>query len=257
MTVAAEDGMLRRLGQSIGVATRERMIRTAIAMLRENLPSERQALRLVDVGCNDGRKTIRLAEGIGLSVRNLLGLELAPDLRQRAAALFSVLSADFECEALPIESASMDVVICDQVFEHLKNVHWLMDEIYRVLRPHGYFLVGVPNLAAWHNRLLLTLGRQPLCIGIFTAHVRAFTPPALRALVCFQGRMTTVEQRGSGFYPLPPSPVTDFLGGRLSTLAPYLYLLARKGAGNNEGALQRMYEESGRIEHAEHGWIWC
>ena len=52
-------------------------------------------------------------------------------------------------------------MIANQILEHTKEVFWIWHEIARVLAPQGQLILGVPNLASAHNRLLLLLGRQP------------------------------------------------------------------------------------------------
>jgi 2-polyprenyl-3-methyl-5-hydroxy-6-metoxy-1,4-benzoquinol methylase len=43
---------------------------------------------------------------------------------------------------------SFDVVVCEQVLEHLKNYHLAMSELLRVLRPGGLLVIGVPIFPA-------------------------------------------------------------------------------------------------------------
>ncbi len=57
-----------------------------------------------------------------------------------------------------IPSMSVDFVICFQVIEHIKDDFGLVEEIHRVLRPGGKFIVSTPNKPAsitrnpWHVR---------------------------------------------------------------------------------------------------------
>lgn len=40
---------------------------------------------------------------------------------------------------------SFDTVICMSVFEHVPNIDVILDEIGKVLKPHGFFYVSVPG----------------------------------------------------------------------------------------------------------------
>jgi SAM-dependent methyltransferase len=51
-------------------------------------------------------------------------------------------------EAIPYEDASFDVVIADNVLEHLAAPEAVFSEVARVLKPGGRFLVKTPN--KWH-----------------------------------------------------------------------------------------------------------
>jgi SAM-dependent methyltransferase len=82
---------------------------------------------------------------------------------------------DLEAQPLPAARESYDIVICNQVFEHLKNIYQPITEIHRILKPGGIFVVSVPNMAALHNRILLGVGRQPSTTAIMGAHVRGYT----------------------------------------------------------------------------------
>lgn len=118
-----------------------------------------------------------------------------------------VYSMDIERERLPFEDKTMDVIIANQILEHTKELFWIFHEISRVLRPKGKLILGVPNLASLHNRLLLFLGQQPSSLKNNSAHVRGFTRrDILRFLEsCFPGGYALRYFRGSNFYPFPPA----------------------------------------------------
>lgn len=48
---------------------------------------------------------------------------------------------------LPFKSSSFDVIICNQVIEHIpkQNHQQLIDESYRTLKPDGIFYIATPN----------------------------------------------------------------------------------------------------------------
>jgi len=56
--------------------------------------------------------------------------------------------ADLNSGMMDIASSSFDVVVCEQVLEHLKNYRLAMSELSRVLRPGGLLVVGVPSFPA-------------------------------------------------------------------------------------------------------------
>ncbi len=118
-----------------------------------------------------------------------------------------VVELDLERDRLPFEPATIDLVIANQVLEHTKEVFWIWHEIARVLRVGGQMILGVPNLASAHNRLLLLLGRQPSVIKAASAHVRGFTRADLRHFLdaAFPGGFAVRDWAGANFYPLPPA----------------------------------------------------
>jgi SAM-dependent methyltransferase len=157
---------------------------------------------LLDVGCWDGELSERC--GKALRAKRLLGVEVyeGPAVEAEGRGL-EVARVDLEAGRLPWEDGSVDVVVCNQVLEHLKNVWLPMTEMHRVLRPGGHAVLSVPNLTSLHNRVLLALGRQPTSIRVFGPHVRGY---AFGEFCDFVGRggAYEIEQRlSAGFYPLP------------------------------------------------------
>jgi SAM-dependent methyltransferase len=158
--------------------------------------------RLLDVGCWDGATTLRYAAITGAEPA---GIEIFPGpaatARQRGV---EVAALDLEREAFPWADGTFDVVVVNQVLEHLKNIWLPLAEIYRVLRPGGLLVASVPNLASLHNRLLLACGVQPTSIRVRGPHVRGYTASEFAALLGLGGVLEVVAVHGVGFHPLPP-----------------------------------------------------
>ena len=142
-----------------------------------------------------------------------------------------VVGLDLERAALPFADRSIEVVIANQILEHTKEVFWIWHEIARVLAVGGQLILGVPNLASAHNRLLLLLGRQPSVIKTASAHVRGFTRNDLEQFlgeVC-PGLFVVRDHAGANFYPLPPL-LAQPLARALPGLAWGLFLRLQKQA---------------------------
>ena len=77
------------------------------------------------------------------------GLDLAPDrfalpLTERG---LSILKVDFETESVPFEDDSFDIILFNEVFEHLRiNLIRTMTEVRRVLKAGGTLFLTTPNL---------------------------------------------------------------------------------------------------------------
>ena len=67
-------------------------------------------------------------------------LRIARARNQRASGLIQT-----SLTALGVQDASIDVVLCNQVLEHVPDCQAALREVRRVLRPGGLLLVGVPN----------------------------------------------------------------------------------------------------------------
>jgi ubiquinone/menaquinone biosynthesis C-methylase UbiE len=141
----------------------------------------------------------------------------------------TVTHGDLERSRLPFEDESIDLVVANQILEHVKEVFWILHEISRVLKVGGHLFIGVPNLASLHNRLLLLLGRQPTCINNASAHVRGFTKRDVLNFMqtCWPGGYEMVSFRGSNFYPLP-QVLAKPMASMLPTAAVSIFFLLMK-----------------------------
>lgn len=220
--------MTRRCAEVIGEI--HRMIERELIHLRRQ---EGRALNLLDIGCWDGEITARYRQVLGGWAR---GLEIfAAPAAVAASRGIEVAIADLEAQALPWPDESVDVVVANQVFEHLKNVWFAMSEVARLVVPGGFVVFSVPNLASLHNRVLLALGIQPSSIRTFGPHVRGFTYRQACQFVEYGGFFRVERATGVGFYPLPARwsalPARLWIGASHTPV-----LIARRVAGSGADA---------------------
>ncbi|MCC6808199.1 MAG: class I SAM-dependent methyltransferase [Deltaproteobacteria bacterium] len=109
------------------------------------------------------------------------GVEMKPDRVaecRRRGYVKVVDDVNLETTRLPFPDASFDVVIASHILEHLSNTHAAFADWYRVLKPGGLLLIGVPMhlvVVSWLMRLWYRLrGRRPY------GHCVFFSMPSLR-----------------------------------------------------------------------------
>lgn len=184
----------------------------------------------IDRSLNYGRHLIRdflthagpyrtvLDIGAGHGDDLLLAREIAPKADINAIEVYPTYAADLaqkgirvhslniENESIPFPDGSVDVIIANQVLEHVKELFWIFHEISRTLPVGGKMILGVPNLAALHNRILLAVGKQPSPLKNYSAHIRGYTKYDLLKFfdICFPGGYRLKQFGGSNFYPFPP-----------------------------------------------------
>lgn len=121
---------------------------------------------------------------------------------------------DLEQDRFPDEDASYDVVVCNQVFEHLKNIFLPLSEVHRVLRPGGTFIFSVPNLSAFHNVFLTMFGKQPTTIRLAGSHVRSYAIWSMTKFLTFNGHFKVLDVKGVGLHPFTsiqlPGPLRTY-----------------------------------------------
>ncbi|GEM_PF-718862 len=161
-------------------------------------------VKLLDVGCWDGEFTVDYAKALNARFENVSGLDFFEDMLATAKGRkVQAIQIDLETQTFPFDDKSFDVVVCNQVLEHLKQIYLPLSEIHRVLRVGGHAIISVPNLAALHNRLLLLLGRQPVTIRMIGPHVRGFAYKAFTKFLTTNGLFICQRVIPIGFHPLP------------------------------------------------------
>jgi len=98
----------------------------------------------LDIGCSIGATgTI-----IGPKVKNFIGVDIdksAIELAKKANHRKNVRFELGDAMNLNLKSKTIDVIICNQVYEHVPNQNKLFKEIYRVLKDDGICYLGAVN----------------------------------------------------------------------------------------------------------------
>lgn len=173
--------------------------------IRNFLASAMEYKIVVDLGAGGGYD-LMLAKQINPAAL-LHAVEVDPMYSSKLSEKdMAVHSLDIEKETLPFSNCSVDIIILNQVLEHIKEIFWVFHEITRVLTVGGKLILGVPNLASLHNRVLLAFGKQPTSMKNNSAHLRGFTKGDIINFVesCYKGGYKLKAFGGSNFYPFPP-----------------------------------------------------
>ena len=196
--------------------------REVLAQYILEIAQNKTKLRILDIGLGAGKDLVNIRQKLRQTTPQteleLFGLEsYQPNIEKAQKEGIQVFSVNIENQKFPFENSSFDIVISNQTLEHTKEVYWIFSEISRVLKPQGFVLSGVPNLASLHNRVALLLGMQPTSIQVLGPHVRGFTAPGFIEFVETDGYFVHRAVRGSNFYPFPP-----WISKHLSRLLPLM-----------------------------------
>jgi SAM-dependent methyltransferase len=168
-------------------------------------------------------------------------LDIGPERFARSISNLGleVIACDVETEAVPFEDATFDVVLFNELFEHLRiNPIFTFREVHRVLRPGGLLLLSTPNLRSLRGLRNLVFRNEghAASSGVYQqyekletlghmGHVREYTT---REVVDFLRRSgfnveKVVFRGGHGRGPV------GILEKLVPSLRPFFALVARKG----------------------------
>lgn len=104
-----------------------------------------QGKTIVDLACGDGRTTFIL--------RNLGANVMPYDIMPEYCKLDGGAKYADIMEGLPIDSESVDMVVLQEVIEHLPNHLSALQEICRILKPGGELFLTTPNRSSMVSKL--------------------------------------------------------------------------------------------------------
>jgi methionine biosynthesis protein MetW len=214
--------------------------------------------RVLDVGCSTGY----FAAALAARGNEVLGVEYDEASAEAARSRgIEVLVADLETTDLAAHfgEASFDVVVYADVLEHLRDPLPVLRATHRLLRPGGFVVVSLPNVAHGDIRMALLEGRFDYTdTGILdTTHTRFFTRRTLTRLIHEAGfavaelRRTTAGlfQTEQGLDPraADPAVVEHLLSDPESTTYQFVAKVVVDDAGAATlGQAEELYET--RIE---------
>lgn len=98
--------------------------------------------KILEIGCGKGR----VVSYFYRKGYDIIGIEINESLIEESKKLYGNLPLSLvNSEILPFADNSFDVVISFDVFEHIPNSDKHLQEVNRVLRDGGYYLLQTPN----------------------------------------------------------------------------------------------------------------
>lgn len=175
---------------------------------------QQDKLKLLDIGVGYGRvyRYVR-AQGVDESIDwHGIDLRRVPSDTLAGAGKYDIKLADVE-EGLPYDDGIFDIIVAEQILEHLDNPANAIREIYRVAAPNALIVIGVPIFPGWFTYLRnLYIRKLPETFEKSgSGHVQTFSLKSIRHLLLRGGLVA--EEKVCGF--------RVFSGGILRPLENY------------------------------------
>ena len=116
-----------------------------------------------------------------------------------------LIIADVE-NGIPFKKNYFDFIFLGEILEHMNNLDFILEEVWRVLKPNGIALITTPNGANLYDRFMFLFGKLPQSYNISNkyfvdmpdgktykstfeghGHMKLFTIKALKELVELNG----------------------------------------------------------------------
>lgn len=214
-----------------------------ISLIRSNSKG-----KLLDVGCDNGEWTMKLAQKMKIGRGRIFGIDVVKE-RYNAAIKKGIIVKEVDLNnKFPFKDEEFDLVHANQVIEHLWSLDNFVSEIKRVLKKNGYVIICTENLSSWHNIVAVLLGFQPFSLTNISSvgaignpfaltavkgptfdswkHTRVLTYYGLKEIFRKHG-FVIEESFGFGYFPFP-SIIARFLARLDPTHAAFPLIKARK-----------------------------
>ncbi len=164
----------------------------------QNLKND-QKINLLDIGVGRGR-SMQFTDVTGASGNiAFFGIDSSP---KRLATIYcpqrwTLKNCDISNGKIPFDSEMFDIVVCEQVIEHLDNPTPSLLEMSRLLRPGGLLIIG--TAATWPGVSLAYRYLVPIFdrfMGIKRGHQQIFTCWSFKRLIKNTGDFSILKTRG-------------------------------------------------------------
>jgi len=185
-------GHIKRLVDCLYCHAAPGTLEMTLSELRASVP-DTKGRRLLNLGGGTGQVANILTE-LGYEVFNL-DLDVKPE---------NETSHNLSCDLnstnpLPTEKGSFDVVLCQEIIEHLENPWKLFRDASASLKPGGLLILSTPNIQSSYSRLrfFLTGYHKWFSPGCFDYHINPLPDWEIR-LIANRTGFRLEKLRGSG-----------------------------------------------------------
>ena len=200
------------------------------------MPDDTQAIRWLDLGCHDGT----LARLLAAQGYRVTGVDVYdPALKQESS--WEYVQFNLDKVPLPFAADSFNIVSALELIEHIIDTDTFLEEVKRIVRAGGLFVLSTPNICMAKNRLRVLFGRYPFGVEYrnILHHVRLYN---LGCIVAHLKEHNFIVLSAEGEKLLPQkfikkewsSRLSEFLARIFPNLCSNLIIVAQKPPLNSK-----------------------
>jgi 2-polyprenyl-3-methyl-5-hydroxy-6-metoxy-1,4-benzoquinol methylase len=121
--------------------------------------------KVLDVGCAYGFMLERMPDSFEKFGVDVSEYAISIAKKRLPSAVFVISDAE---KSLPFQEETFDVVICNDVLEHLENPAMALENIKKVLKKGGILYINTPNLNSFRKKILGFADKKEHHISMFS-----------------------------------------------------------------------------------------
>lgn len=198
------------------------MVNASLDCTKDFLELDKNA-SFLDLGCDDGAFTQHFIKKV--KSKKVYGIDIdATKIRKARKLGIKAVKSDLNTK-FPFKNNFFDVILANQVIEHIYQIDNFISNIYRILKPRGYAVIATENASSWCNIFASIMGWQIFSLTNTSSkmwglgnpwsfhknvvpkpdswlHVRIYNVRGLKELFEIHG-FKVEKIGGAGYFPLP------------------------------------------------------
>ncbi len=111
--------------------------------------------KILDIGARWGDVTNEIYK----QNKDVIGMDFVPEFVEMAKKFYPYIDfKEGDVTLIPFENETFDTIVMSEVIEHILDQDVAIQEVFRVLKSDGEFILTTPNIASLRNRLKLLMG---------------------------------------------------------------------------------------------------
>ena len=136
----------------------KRRVECTLELVQQAAEQIRGITRVLDLGCGQGHITSKIRETFPRA--KIAGLDYSISAIAYANKKFPgidfIVASAYQC---PYRPSYFDIVVCNNLWEHVPDPLLLLGKISRVMKPHGFLIISTPSRYRWGNLVNVIRGK--------------------------------------------------------------------------------------------------